>query len=160
MTLSKPPLFVLFKPHRPNGIHIAGLEPGVVPVAPYESKLSVSASGSKVTVTRRQLPLVPGYALTYWKAQGQNVSYSLIDPTMPPGRSGPSMTLNQFYVACSRSSGRDHVRFVQRIPQHVIHLVQTHCKGWIRDDDVTLRKQAASTERRFKDGTLFDVNVE
>lgn len=67
MHLLKTPSFVLFKPHRFNGIELPGLPPEVVPVVPYETKVSVPTSGPRVNVLRRQLPLLPGYALTYWR---------------------------------------------------------------------------------------------
>lgn len=43
------------QPYRVNGIEIPGLLPGVVALVPYETKMSVTTSGSRVNVSKRQL---------------------------------------------------------------------------------------------------------
>lgn len=154
--LSRPPAYVLFRPHRPNGLHLEGLEPNVIPIEPFKSMtFTINPGNNSSQATRIQTPILPAYSLTLMKCQGQNVKNSLIDPTTPPGRSGDPLSLNEFYVGCSRSSGTSTIRFLRRIPDRLEKLLQTHIAQYVRTDDARLRKQASDTRSLFEHGNLF-----
>ncbi|KZV89577.1 hypothetical protein EXIGLDRAFT_574591, partial [Exidia glandulosa HHB12029] len=62
-------------------LHYDGLEPGVVPIFPEAKYFSVRfRDQSSKSVTRFQLPLIPGFAYTDYKSQGQGLQYAIIDP--------------------------------------------------------------------------------
>ena len=48
-----------------------------------------------VTITRTQLPLLPAYAYTDYKAQGRSLDYAIVDPAS-------SLSLQGVYVMLSR----------------------------------------------------------
>lgn len=147
---------MLFRPHRTNGLHLSGLDSDVVPIEPFKSRaFTINPGPNKAQATRVQTPLVPAYSLTLMKCQGQNVKYSLVDPTTPPGRSGDPLNLNEFYVGCSRSSGRDTIRFLRRIPDRLQMLLKTHVPQYVRTDDARLRAQATDTRQLFEANKLF-----
>jgi ATP-dependent exoDNAse (exonuclease V) alpha subunit len=99
--LTYPPAMVLFKPDNECRVQISGLPEGVIPIFPVERTFQVSGkNGKKTTVTRRQLPITPGYAYTDYRGQGQTIEYVIVDVGKPP-----SFALSAFnaYVALSRS---------------------------------------------------------
>jgi ATP-dependent exoDNAse (exonuclease V) alpha subunit len=56
--------------------------------------------GSKVTIRREQIPLIPTYAFTDYRAQGQTLPYVIVDISRHPGG---SLTLFNAYVALARA---------------------------------------------------------
>jgi ATP-dependent exoDNAse (exonuclease V) alpha subunit len=66
--------------------------------------------GCKVQLERRQLGIVPAYAFTDYKSQGQTMEYVIVDISKPP-----SGSLSPFsaYVALSRSRGRRSIRILR-----------------------------------------------
>ena len=65
-------------------------------------RFSVNVDGEKAKLERRQLAIVPGYAFTDYKAQGQTMECMIVDISRPP--SG-SLSPFSVYVALSRSRG-------------------------------------------------------
>ncbi|KAF8810921.1 hypothetical protein BYT27DRAFT_7090817, partial [Phlegmacium glaucopus] len=62
--------------------------------------------GEKIKVERRQVAIVPGYAFTNYKLQGQTLEYIIVDLAKPPsGKLSPFSV----YVTLSRSRGRKSI---------------------------------------------------
>ena len=64
-----------------------GVPAGIIPISPSTVRFSVERDGEKVTAgkesLRRQLALVPGYAFTDYKAQGQMMECVIVDISKP-----------------------------------------------------------------------------
>lgn len=100
------------------------------------------------------MPILPAFAFTIEKSQGQNIFRTVVDLVHPPTGSG--IKLNGLYVACSRSSGREGIRILRPIPENVVKTLKTHSPESLRRDAETLTGQAQRTREMFKRGTLFD----
>ena len=106
--ITKMPIMIIVKIDNPRFPPFDGLEPGEFPIFPIESygieyqdyvdgRQVIIASGIK----RTQLPVLPGYALTGYTAQGATFDRAILDLTSPPkgcGKSNPADT----YVLMSR----------------------------------------------------------
>ncbi|KAF8806045.1 hypothetical protein BYT27DRAFT_7224431 [Phlegmacium glaucopus] len=87
-----------------------GLEEGIIPISPSLLKFSVEVDGERLKLERRQITIVPGYAFTDYKAQGQTLECVIIDITKPP--SGMLLPFN-VYVALSRSRGQESIQILR-----------------------------------------------
>ncbi|KAF8314020.1 hypothetical protein DL93DRAFT_1104862 [Clavulina sp. PMI_390] len=115
--LPRPPQAVLFRPHRPNGVQLPGLRPGVIPSAPWSTPqgfgiiVLAHKPGTRfahLMVTRCQLPLLRAYAMTFCKAHRRTIRYKILDVLSPKGS---SVTTGQIYVGKSRSLGQTQFVF-------------------------------------------------
>ncbi|KAG1725054.1 uncharacterized protein EDB91DRAFT_1062478 [Suillus paluster] len=84
---------------------------------------------------QRQLPLVPAYAFTDFKSQGQTIEYVLVDISKTT-----CFSLSPFnvYVALSRSHGRESIRL-------------------LRDFDKDLFLRHPSEDLRIEDGCIDEL---
>ena len=114
MQLTKPLTFVLFSPDRPNGIQLPDLPPNVVPILPNNkiAPMRITVNSKWFTVSHLQLRLLPGWAMTIDKCQGQNMPKSITDLSSLPS-AGNRLTASHVYVALSRSQGRDDLRMLR-----------------------------------------------
>jgi hypothetical protein len=99
------PLYMLVRVEDPTFDPLPGLPPGVIPISPitkkfyYKQQLRGHKTVSMV-IERRQLPLIPGWAITTHVAQGQTLDRIIVDLLQPPtGSIDPSAN----YVALSRA---------------------------------------------------------
>ena len=108
--LQYPPPVIYFKPYSHKTMSFEGVPVGIIPISPSMVRFSVERDGEKVKLERRQLVLVPGYAFTDYKAQGQMMECVIVDILKPP-----SGALSPFsvYVALSRSRGRRTIRILR-----------------------------------------------
>ena len=104
--LKYPPAVIYFEPDLPTNAIFEGVPPGIIPITPSTVHFSVDIEGGKVKIERWQLAIVPGYAFTDYKAQGQTMEYIIVDISKPP-----SGFISPFsvYVALSRSRGRKSI---------------------------------------------------
>ncbi|KAG1751264.1 uncharacterized protein EDB91DRAFT_1078083 [Suillus paluster] len=88
---------------------LPGLHPRHVPLTPVQYKFSIGSS-PVTQITQHQLPLVPAYAFTDFKSQGQTIEYVLVDI----GKT-TCFSLSPFnvYVALSRSHGQESIRLLR-----------------------------------------------
>ena len=108
--LQYPPPVIYFKPDMETNTAFEGIASGIIPISPSAVPFSVEVEGGKVKVERRQLAIVPGYAFTDYKAQGQTMEYVIVDISKPPtGALSPFSV----YVALSRSRGRKTIRILR-----------------------------------------------
>ncbi|KAF8798659.1 hypothetical protein BYT27DRAFT_7218459 [Phlegmacium glaucopus] len=87
-----------------------GVAPGIIPISPTLLKFNVEVDRQKVKIERRQIAIVPGYAFTDYKSQGQTLEYVIVDIAKPP--SG-SLSPFSVYVTLSRSRGRKMIRILR-----------------------------------------------
>ncbi|KAG8942843.1 hypothetical protein FRC04_003474 [Tulasnella sp. 424] len=63
-----------------SGVKIDGLQEDVVPIVPTSTQFTyVSPQGAKFHISRSQLPLLPAYAYTDYKAQGRTLEKAIVD---------------------------------------------------------------------------------
>lgn len=142
ITLEHPPLYILVKLQRTRAAQLHGLDPGVIPILPVKRKITIKLRGAngkpiQHTVTRMQLPVTPGYAFTDYRSQGQTISHVIVDLARPP--SGNRLTNFNYYVALSRSSGRETIRL-------------------LRDLDISVLKQPQNMYLEREDGRLRELS--
>jgi len=103
-----------------------------------------------LTVARMQLRLLPAWALTIDKCQGQNIPKSL--PSLVPPGAGNRLTASHIYVALSCSKGRDHLMLMWPLTDAVKKILSNHIS---EADDRRLTAQATDTQRLFERKELF-----
>ena len=108
--LQYPPPVIYFKPEMQTTTVFEGVPEGIIPISPSMVRFNVDVEGAKVKMERRQLAIVPGYAFTDYKSQGQTMEYVIVDISKPP--SG-SLSPFSVYVALSRSRGRKTIRILR-----------------------------------------------
>ena len=108
--LKYPPPVIYFKPDMQSTTTFEGLPEGIIPISPSKVGFSIEAQAKKVKLERRQLAIVPGYAFTDYKSQGQTMECVIVDIAKPP-----SGALSPFsvYVALSRSRGRKTIQILR-----------------------------------------------
>jgi hypothetical protein len=108
--LCYPPAMIYFRPDMESAIEFNGVPKGIIPITPSVVRYSTDVDGRKVKLERRQIAIVPGYAFTDYKAQGQTMECVIVDISKPP-----SGVLSPFsvYVALSRSRGRQSIRILR-----------------------------------------------
>jgi len=108
--LRYPPPVIYFKPDIQTNAVFEGVPEGIIPISPSTMRFSVDTEGGKVKMERRQLAIVPAYAFTDYKSQGQTMEYVIVDISKPPtGLLSPFSV----YVALSRSRGRRTIRILR-----------------------------------------------
>ena len=108
--LKYPPPVIYFKPEMQTRALFEGVPPGIIPISPSMVGFSVDVDGGRVKLERRQLAVVPAYAFTDYKSQGQTMECVIVDISKPP--SG-SLSPFSVYVALSRSRGRKTIRILR-----------------------------------------------
>ncbi|CBJ33415.1 conserved unknown protein [Ectocarpus siliculosus] len=105
VTLRYAPLriFVYIKSADAAGLHLDGLQRGVIAVAPVERKFTiVGINKRKFTFKRRQIPLTAGCLSSVYRSQGQTMPKIILDIRRPPGH---AVDCAAVYVALSRATG-------------------------------------------------------
>ena len=128
------PIYVLVKLDRTRASCLPGLDDRVVPIEPRATsmKFTVEEAGqiNQRLGLHHQYPFTAGYALTDYRAQGQNLRHILLDIARPPQG---SLSLFNLYVALSRSSGRSTIRLLRDFDVDVLR--QTHNTFLLAEDD-------------------------
>ena len=108
--LRYPPPVIYFKPDIPTQTTFEGVPRGVIPISPSMVRFNVEVDGRKVILERSKLAIMPAYAFTDYKSQGQTMECVIVDISKPPMGS-----LSPFgaYVALSRSRGRETIRILR-----------------------------------------------
>jgi PIF1-like helicase len=139
-----PPPVIYFRPDMQTSVVFDGVPEGVIPISPSLVRFSVEVDGRKVKLERRQLAVVPGYAFTDYKAQGQTLEYVIIDISKPP--SG-SLSPFSVYVALSRSRGRATIRILRDFDPS---LFMQHPSEDLRVDMIRLQRLNEETRAAYQ----------
>ncbi|KAG9046207.1 hypothetical protein FS837_004878 [Tulasnella sp. UAMH 9824] len=108
------PKAIILKLDHPPQNAIAGFQLGEIPVVTHTHHLRIQPfrtdKSSSVTLTRHQYALVPAFAFTDYKAQGQTLNHVVIDIGQPARGH-----ISQFngYVAISRGTGPENLHFLR-----------------------------------------------
>jgi hypothetical protein len=98
------------------------------------------------TIERKQFPLMPAYAFTDFKSQGQTIESVIVDLAKPP--SG-GLTGFNVYVALSRSRGRETIRLLRDFDEK---LFTVHPNEQLRREDQRLEALEKKTQECFEAG--------
>jgi hypothetical protein len=142
--LSYPPPIVYFEPDMQTDLEFEGLPKGIIPIIPTKVGFSITGEEGKIKLERRQIAIVPGYAFTDYKAQGQTLEYVIVDISKPPsGKLSPFSV----YVALSRSRGRKNIRILRDFdPGLLMH----HPSEDLREDMARLEQLDQKTKTDFE----------
>ncbi|CAN0604804.1 unnamed protein product, partial [Ectocarpus sp. 12 AP-2014] len=78
-------IFVYIKSADDAGLHLDGLQRGVIAVAPVERKFTIMGiNKGKFTFKRRQIPLTAGCLSSVYRSQGQTMRKIILDIRRPP----------------------------------------------------------------------------
>ena len=105
-----PPAVIYFKPDIRMTTVFEGVPEGIILISPSVTRFNVYVDNNKLQLERRQLAIVPAYAFTDYKSQGQMMEYVIVDISKPP--SG-SLSPFSVYVALSRSRGRKTIQILR-----------------------------------------------
>lgn len=144
--LKYPPPVIYFKPDMQTRAVFEGVPAGIIPISPSKVGFSVDVDGGRVRLERFQLAIVPGYAFTDYKSQGQTMECVIVDISKPP--SG-SLSPFSVYVALSRSRGRSTIRVLRDFdPALFMH----HPSEDLRTDMVRLEQIDERTKEAYNKG--------
>ena len=143
--LQYPPPVIYFKPDMHTNTVFEGVPEGIIPISPSTMRFTVEVNGEKVKMERRQLGIVPAYAFTDYKSQGQTMEYVIVDISKPPsGHLSPFSV----YVALSRSRGRKTIRILREFdPTLFMH----HPSEDLRKDMVRLEQLDEQTKEVYEE---------
>ncbi|CAB1117516.1 unnamed protein product [Ectocarpus sp. CCAP 1310/34] len=101
-------VFVYIKTADDAGLHLEGLDRGVVAIAPVEKECTIEGIGKgKFIFKRRQLPLPAGCVSSVFRSQGQTMPKIILDIHPPPGTAMKGGSTSTFIC----------FRFVSRLPR-------------------------------------------
>ena len=113
-------------------------------IVPVTKTFTVNKDGSKITVSRTQLPLTLAYAFTDYRAQGQTLEPVIVNIGPPPyGR----LTPFNVYVALSRGTSRNNICLLRDFD---ISLLQQHPSEFLRLEDERLHNLNEVTKKIWK----------
>lgn len=141
VTLKNLPECILVKLSRTRAAALPNLEEGVIPIQRVSTRTQIRVSGKSRTVTRTQFPITRAYSFTDYCAQGQTIPYVVVDIASPP-TSG--LSLFNLYVALSRSSVRNTIRFLRDFDDDTF--LQAHMPKLLEEDE-RLEEMDAVTRR-------------
>ena len=143
--LQYPPPVIYFKPDMHTNTVFEGVPEGIIPISPSTMRFTVEVNSEKVKMERRQLGIVPAYAFTDYKSQGQTMEYVIVDISKPPsGHLSPFSV----YVALSRSRGRKTIRILREFdPTLFMH----HPSEDLRKDMVRLEQLDEQTKEVYEE---------
>jgi len=143
--LRYPPPVIYFKPDIKTNTVFEGLSEGIIPISPSLMRFSAEVDGKKVKLERRQLGIVPAYAFTDYKSQGQTMEYVIVDISRPPTG---SLSPFSVYVALSRSRGRKTIRILRNFdPALLMH----HPSEELRKDMMRLERLDQHTKETYEE---------
>ena len=89
-------------------LHLPGEDDHVIAVLPQNSPITyTSKQGEKFNISRRQVPIVPGWALTDYKAQGSSLQKVIVDVAS-------ARNVQHGYVMLSRATSLKNLAILRR----------------------------------------------
>ena len=121
---SRQPIMVIVKIPNPKFETFVGLAPGEFPIFPITKKFDYHyySDGKKTSasIERTQFPVLPGFALTGYTAQGGTFPRAVLDLTVPSGRGCGPVNHADTYVLLSRMKTRKGVLILRRFDEKVL----------------------------------------
>ena len=123
--LQYPPLCVIVTMHKSTCPQLQELAPHDVPIFSTSKSFQYKFPGMKkpVSITRRQLPLVPAYAYTSYKSQAQTLPAAVVDLVIP--QKMPVKDTSFAYVPLSRVRKLSDLAILRRFDIKVLQKQKT-----------------------------------
>ena len=106
---------------------LRGLQPNHIPIFPQEGSFQVKSNirnrkgeRKKVSVKRKQFPIVPRFSVTGHKSQGQTLTKAIIDLVPNPKNKGRQEEVSFPYVPLSRVRRLEDLTILRAFPESVI----------------------------------------
>ena len=106
---------------------LRGLQPNHIPIFPQEGRFEVKSNirnrkgeRKKISVKRKQFPIVPRFSITGHKSQGQTLTKAIIDLVPNPKRNGRQEEVSFPYVPLSRVRRLDDLTILREFPASII----------------------------------------
>ncbi|KAG8742906.1 hypothetical protein FRC10_000765 [Ceratobasidium sp. 414] len=145
LQLKRPPACVLVRLSRTRAAPIPGLEDGVIPIVPIRNNFKLTIRDKvTATISREQIPLIPAYAFTDYRAQGQTLPYVIIDLAKPPNG---GLTPFNAYVALSRSRSMKQCRLLRDFDESLFIMPPS---PMLLEEDRRLEEKDAKTRRNLE----------
>jgi hypothetical protein len=118
------PLMILVKIANPRFKQFVGLAKDEFPIFPstssFDYKYYVEGKRVSTRVNRSQFPLLPGYALTGYAAQGGTFEKAVLDLTTPTGKGVGAINKADSYVLLSRMKTRSGLLILRRFDEIIL----------------------------------------
>src|SRR5436190_14955283 len=110
---TKPPLCVLFKPHKSKSTKFEDLDDTIMPVFLLEKSITLKG----YSIRRKQVPMCPVFGLTDYKVQGSTLPIAVLDLKDDPTRKGLDhhKKFCSNYVQLSRLQALNRLYLLQKI---------------------------------------------
>ncbi|KAG1780903.1 hypothetical protein EV702DRAFT_1177654 [Suillus placidus] len=118
---------------------VPGLDDGVVPILPVTTSFKFAVGESSVNIRRTQLPILPGWAFTDFKVQGNSLSPVIVDLTY-------ARSLQSIYVMLSRASSLHNVGILRWFSSKMLQLA---LQGDAREELKRLSGIADDTRQKY-----------
>lgn len=152
------PACVAFEPYRQTGRlpQLDDLPNGSFPVFAREETFAIPDNVTKTaSIHRTQFDIIPAYAFTNDKSQGQTINPVIVDLTKTAYKDGPQPSREGYYVAMSRGSGADNIRILRPVAQNMLDLLKKGPSEFIRRHDKLLQNHHDITKAKWEAGTFF-----
>jgi len=152
------PACIAFEPYLQTGRlpQLEDLPKGSFPVFAREETFAIpDAVTNSASIHRTQFDIIPAYAFTNDKSQGQTINPVIVDLTKTAQRDGPQPSREGYYVAMSRGSGADNIRILRPVTKEMLAMLSKGPSEFIRRHDKLLTKHHADTKEKWEAGTLY-----
>jgi hypothetical protein len=142
------PRYILLRLSTPPKHSYPGLPKGVVPIFPISGSFMVAVENKKkasISIRRKQFPIIPAYALTDYKSQGDTMNSVLLDIRKPP--TGTWAVFFAIYVLLSRVSKLSGLYFMHDFDESVLY---TKPPKSLKSLMTTLQRLDAATKLKFE----------
>ena len=111
---------------------LTGLDQNHVPIFPVHGSFTIKSGKKSLTVKRNHFPLVPAFACTAHKSQGQTLSSIVIDLIPPKGMK--NINLSFIYVPLSRVRRLVDLTILRPFAESILNLsLDSDCKAMMED---------------------------
>eukprot|EP00111_Clytia_hemisphaerica_P005761 TCONS_00016706-protein len=132
VVLNEPLPYLVVEFNRINLHGLTGLDRNHVPVFPAHGSFTIKPGAKSLTIKRNHFPLVPAFACTAHKSQGQTLSSIVIDLIPPKGMK--RIDLSFVYVPLSRIRRLSDLTILRPFNQNILNLpMDSDCKAMMED---------------------------
>jgi hypothetical protein len=136
---TKPPAYILSKPHKARDTGFQDLEPSVMPAFPLERSITLKC----YSVRRKQVPMCPAFCLTDYKVQGATLTAAILELKDDPTIRGQDRHRKycSMYVQLSRLRSSKGLHLLQKLdmqdlrfgPDPQLLTEMKDCRNWGKD---------------------------
>jgi len=122
-----------------SALQVPDLESGVVPILPVMNSFRYSTGEKMVSIRRKQLPIMPGWAFTDFKVQGSSLNQVIVDLTW-------ARSLQSIYVMLSQAPKLSNIAILRWFSSKTLN---SNLQGEARAELNQLDHVAKETRQRY-----------